>query len=377
MSPVGNRLVEQADVIVVGAGAVGLAIARQLSLDGRGVLVVEREETIGSGVSSRNSEVIHAGLYYPENSLKARLCVSGRDMLYHYCKERGVDHQSCGKLVVAERPEQLQQLLAIRAQAELNGVSDTRIISAEEARALEPELRCAGALLSPSTGVIDGHQYMLALQGDAEAAGASVILRAPVIGGRTSGRKIVLSAGADGGMEIEASLVINSASLSAQAIARSIQGFDPNFVPPLHLAKGNYFALSGRPPFSRLVYPMPEPGGLGIHFTIDVAGAGRFGPDVEWVDRLDYNVDASRGPRFQQSIERYWPGLDPGRLQPAYAGIRPKIERPGGSGSDFIIQGPAEHGCAGLINLFGIESPGLTASLAIAKHVGRIAASAE
>ena len=377
MSPVGNRLVEQADVIVVGAGAVGLAIARQLSLDGRGVLVVEREETIGSGVSSRNSEVIHAGLYYPENSLKARLCVSGRDMLYHYCKERGVDHQSCGKLVVAERPEQLQQLLAIRAQAELNGVSDTRIISAEEARALEPELRCAGALLSPSTGVIDGHQYMLALQGDAEAAGASVILRAPFISGRTNGGKIVLNAGADGGMEIEASLVINSASLSAQAIARSIQGFDPNFVPPLHLAKGNYFALSGRPPFSRLVYPMPEPGGLGIHFTIDVAGAGRFGPDVEWVDRLDYNVDASRGPRFQQSIERYWPGLDPGRLQPAYAGIRPKIERPGGSGSDFIIQGPAEHGCAGLINLFGIESPGLTASLAIAAHVGRIAASAE
>ncbi len=364
---------EQADVIVIGAGAVGLAIARQLSLDGRGVLVLEREETIGSGVSSRSSEVIHAGLYYPENSLKARLCVSGRDMLYRYCKERGVDHQRCGKLVAAERPEQLQRLLAIQAQAELNGVKDTQIISGEEARALEPELRCAGALLSPSTGVIDGHQYMLALQGDAEAAGASVILRAPVIGGRTNGHKIVLTAGGGGGMEIEASLVINSASLSAQAVARSIQGFDPKFVPPLHLAKGNYFALSGRPPFSRLVYPMPEPGGLGIHFTIDVAGAGRFGPDVEWVDHLDYNVDPGRGPSFQQSIERYWPGLDPGRLQPAYAGIRPKIERPGGSGSDFIIQGPADHGCAGLINLFGIESPGLTASLAIARHVARFA----
>lgn len=366
---------EQADVIVIGAGAVGLAIARQLSLDGRGVLVLEREEAIGSGVSSRNSEVIHAGLYYPEASLKALLCVTGRDMLYAYCRERGVEHRRCGKLLVAERSDQVQKLLAIQAQAERNGAGDTRIILAEEARALEPELRCAGALLSPSTGVIDGHQYMLALQGDAEAAGASVILRTPVVGGRTNGRKIVLTAGADGGTEIEAALVINSASLSAQDVARSIVGFDPRHVPPLHLAKGNYFALSGKPPFSRLVYPMPEPGGLGIHFTIDVAGGGRFGPDVEWVDDLDYNVDADRAASFRQSIERYWPGLDPGRLQPAYAGIRPKTERPGGSGSDFIIQGPAHHGCAGLINLFGIESPGLTASLAIAKHVARTAAS--
>jgi L-2-hydroxyglutarate oxidase LhgO len=364
---------ERVGAIVIGAGAVGLAIARQLSRDAGGVLVLEQEDAIGTGVSSRNSEVIHAGLYYNAGSLKAHLCVAGRRMLYSYCREHGVDARQCGKLVVADRSEQLPELMAIRDQGARNGVDDLELISATEAKSFEPELHCAGALLSPSSGIIDSHQYMLALQGDAESDGCSVVLRTPVLSGRTSGSRIILTAGANGDEEIAADLVVNSAGLSAQAVASCIEGLDTRFVPRLHLAKGNYFALGGRPPFRRLVYPVPEPGGLGIHFTLDLTGAGRFGPDVEWIDCVNYDVDPARVAAFHDSIRRYWPGYDPVRLQAAYAGVRPKVERPGGSGTDFIIQGPAEHGCAGLINLFGIESPGLTASLAIAEHVGRMA----
>lgn len=365
---------EQADVVVIGAGVVGLAIARHLSLAGREVLVLESAEAIGTGVSSRNSEVLHAGLYYNQNSLKARFCVSGKHMLRDYCRERAIDLRQCGKLVVAEKPEQLPELTGIKEQGERNGVDDLRIITAAGAHALEPELRCVGALLSPSSGIIDSHQLMLALQGDAEAANCIVVFHAPVTGGRIAGERITLTAG---GIEIESRLVINSAGLSAQAIAASIKGFNRNFIPPLHYAKGNYFSLSGKPPFSRLVYPMPEPGGLGIHFTLDLAGSGRFGPDVEWIDSPDYDVDGARAAVFADRIKRYWPGLNPAMLQAAYAGIRPKLERPGGSGTDFMIQGPAQHGCPGIINLFGIELPGLTASLAIAEYVGEMAASIE
>lgn len=361
---------EQADVVVIGAGVIGLAIARQLSLAGREVLVLESAEAIGTGISSRNSEVLHAGLYYNEKSLKARLCVAGKHLLRTYCQERAIGLNQCRKLVVAEKPEQLLELNGIKQQGERNGVNDLHMLTAAEARALEPELRCAGALLSPSSGIIDSHQLMLALQGDAETKNCTVVFHAPIKGGRIAGDRIILAAS---GVDIESRLVINSAGLSAQAVAASITGFDRNFIPPLHYAKGNYFSLSGKSPFSRLIYPMPEPGGLGIHFTLDLAGAGRFGPDVEWIDSPDYEVDGARAAAFSDRIKRYWPGLEPDMLHAAYAGIRPKVERPGGSGTDFIIQGPAQHGCPGIINLFGIESPGLTASLAIAEHVGKMA----
>lgn len=363
---------EQADVVVIGAGVVGLAIARQLSLAGREVLVLESAEAIGTGVSSRNSEVLHAGLYYKQDSLKARFCVVGKHLLHAYCRERAIGLNQCGKLVVAEKLEQLPELAGIKQQGERNGVGDLRILTAAEARALEPELQCVGALLSPSSGIIDSHQFMLALQADAEAKNCTVVFHTLVTSGRIAGDWIILAAG---GIEIESRLVINSAGLSAQAAATSIIGFDRNFIPPLHLAKGNYFSLSGKSPFSRLVYPMPEPGGLGIHFTLDLAGAGRFGPDVEWIDSPDYDVDGARAAIFSDRIKRYWPRIRPEILQAAYAGIRPKVERPGGSGTDFIIQGPAQHGCPGIINLFGIESPGLTASLAIAEYVGKMTAS--
>ena len=363
---------ERADVLVIGAGVVGLAIARHLSLAGREVLVLESAEAIGTGVSSRNSEVLHAGLYYNQQSLKARLCVAGKHLLRAYCRERAINLFQCGKLVVAEKPGQLPELIGIKEQGERNGVDDLRILAAAEAHALEPELRCVGALLSPSSGVIDSHQLMLALQGDAEAKNCTVVFHAPVTGGRIAGERTILAAG---GIEIESRLVVNSAGLSAQAVAASLSGFNRSFIPPLHYAKGNYFSLSGKSPFSRLIYPMPEPGGLGIHFTLDLAGAGRFGPDVEWIDSPDYDVDGARGAVFYDRIKRYWPRLNADMLHAAYAGIRPKVERPGGSGTDFIIQGPAQHGCPGLINLFGIESPGLTASLAIAEYVGEMSAS--
>ena len=363
---------EQADVVVIGAGVVGLAIARHLSLAGREVLVLESAAAIGTGVSSRNSEVLHAGLYYSQQSLKARLCVAGKHLLRAYCRERAIDLLQCGKLVVAEKPGQLPKLIGIREQGERNGVDDLRILTAAEAHALEPELQCVGALLSPSSGIIDSHHLMLALQGDAEAKNCTVVFHAPANSGRIANERIILAAG---DIEIESRLVINSAGLSAQAVAASLSGFDRNFIPPLHYAKGNYFSLSGKSPFTRLIYPMPEPGGLGIHFTLDLAGAGRFGPDVEWIDSPDYDVDGERAAVFSDRIKRYWPGLRSELLHAAYAGIRPKVERPGGSSTDFIIQGPAQHGCPGIINLFGIESPGLTASLAIAEYVGEMAAS--
>jgi L-2-hydroxyglutarate oxidase LhgO len=357
------------ECLVVGAGVIGLAVARALARAGREVIVVESESGIGAGVSSRNSEVIHAGIYYRTGLDKTRLCVDGKALLYAFCQEFGVPHKRCGKLLVAVNAGEVDQLTAIKAQAEANGVTDLIWLNRKEARALEPVLIAERVLLSPSTGIIDSHAFMLALRGDAEAHGAMFAFETPVLAGRASGQGLVIEVGGPAPMRLATGLVVNAAGLGAQALARSIAGMPVAKIPQLHLAKGNYFSLSGRSPFSRLIYPMPTPGGLGVHLTLDLAGQAKFGPDVEWVDAIDYDVDPRRAPSFYAAIRSYWPDLPNGALQPGYAGVRPKIARPGGSTTDFLLQTEKEHGVAGLINLFGIESPGLTASLAIADWV--------
>jgi L-2-hydroxyglutarate oxidase LhgO len=361
---------ESVECLVVGAGVIGLAVARALARAGREVIVVERESGIGAGVSSRNSEVIHAGIYYPPGLDKTRLCVDGKAMLYAFCREFGVPHQRCGKLLVAANAGEVDKLAALKAQAEANGVTDLIWLSGKEARALEPALVADRALLSPSSGVVDSHAFMLALRGDAEAHGAMIAFGTPVLAGRATERGLVIETGGPAPTRIAASVVVNAAGLGAQALAHSIAGIPAAKIPPLYLAKGNYFSLSGRSPFSRLIYPMPTPGGLGVHLTLDLAGQAKFGPDVEWVDAIDYDVDSRRAASFYVAIRTYWPDLPDGALQPGYAGIRPKIARPGGSATDFLLQTESDHGVTGLINLFGIESPGLTASLAIADWVG-------
>ncbi len=366
---------ESVECLVVGAGVIGLAIARALARAGREVIVVEANSGIGGGVSSRNSEVIHAGIYYPPGLVKTRLCVDGKAMLYAFCQEFGVPHKRCGKLLVAVNAGEVDKLAALKAQAEANGVNDLIWLSGEEARALEPALVADRALLSPSTGIVDSHAFMLALQGDAEAHGAMIAFDTPVLAGRAIERGIVIETGGPSPMRISASHLVNAAGLGAQALARSIAGMPAEKIPPLHLAKGNYFSLSGRSPFSRLIYPMPTPGGLGVHLTLDLGGQAKFGPDVEWIDAIDYDVDPRRAESFYAAIRTYWPDLPDNALQPAYAGVRPKIARPGGSTTDFLLQTEKDHGVAGLINLFGIESPGLTSSLAIADWVaGRVSA---
>jgi len=350
---------------VIGAGVVGLAIARALALAGREVVILEAEDAIGTATSSRNSEVIHAGIYYPAGSLKARLCVEGREQLYAYCAERRIGHRRCGKLIVATAAEQEPQLARLIEQARANGVRDLRWLCAPEARALEPALACTAAVLSPSTGIVDSHALMLALLADAERQGALLALKSPVAGGEVTGHGIELDVGCAEPTRIQARTVINSAGLAAPRVAASIAGVPHDRVPPAHLCKGNYYAAAGRPAFSRLIYPMPEADGLGVHVTLDLAGQMRFGPDVEWIDRVDYDVDAARAAAFYDAIRRYWPALPDGALQPAYAGIRPKIHAQGEPARDFVIEGPEAHGVPGLVNLFGIESPGLTASLAI------------
>jgi L-2-hydroxyglutarate oxidase LhgO len=364
--------VDSVDCLVIGAGVIGLAIARALARAGREVVVVEAENAVGEGVSSRNSEVIHAGIYYPTGLTKTRLCVEGKEMLYRFCGEYGVPHRRCGKLIVAANENEVAGLAALEARAKANGVHDLVWLTGEEARALEPELKAERALLSPSTGIVDSHALMLALWGDAEAHGAAIAFATPVVSGQVEREGLTIETGGGEAMPLTAANVINAAGLGAQAVARTIQGVPIETIPPLHLAKGNYFSLSGRSPFSRLVYPMPAEGGLGVHLTLDLAGQARFGPDVEWVNALDYDVDPRRSESFYGAIRTYWPGLPDGALQPAYAGIRPKIARPGGSSTDFLIQTENEHGVRGLINLFGIESPGLTASLAIAQRVAEL-----
>ncbi len=365
---------DRVECVVIGAGVVGLAIARRLALSGREVIVLEAAEGIGTVTSSRNSEVIHAGIYYKAGSLMARMCVSGKRALYRYCADHGVPHRNCGKLIVAASATETDRLQSIRAHAKANGVDDLELLSGESARALEPALACDAALLSPSTGIIDSHAYMLALRGDAEDAGAAFAFHTPLLRARVNGERIELDAGGAAPMTLDCRLLVNSAGLSAPDIARSIEGMPQEMVPKAYLAKGNYFSCSARAPFSRLIYPVPEPGGLGVHLTLDMAGQARFGPDVEWVDHIDYAVDPGRAARFYPAIRKYWPALPDGALMPSYSGMRPKIVPPSVASQDFVIQGPREHGVAGLINLFGIESPGLTSSLALADHVCELAA---
>ncbi len=362
-------MAEKIDCVVIGAGVVGLAVARALAMRGRETLVLEAESAIGTGTSSRNSEVIHAGIYYPPGSAKASLCVSGRHLLYAYCEAHGIEHRRYGKLIVAADQEQVTTLEKIEAAGCANGVHDLRWLDAAEIEAMEPALSVVAGLFSPSTGIIDSHGFMLALQGDLEDAGGTVALRSPVRHGRCGPGGIHLEAGSDQPVELEAQVVINSAGLQAQAVARRLEGIPPQSIPPSAYAKGNYYALQGKAPFRHLIYPVPEPGGLGVHLTLDLAGAAKFGPDVEWVDTLDYSVDPARAERFYRAIRRYWPGLPDGSLRPGYAGIRPKLGGPGAAAADFLIQGPEGHGVRGLINLYGIESPGLTAALAIADSV--------
>jgi L-2-hydroxyglutarate oxidase LhgO len=362
---------DQVECVVVGAGVVGLAVARRLAAAGHEVVVLEAAGDIGTATSSRNSEVIHAGIYYPAGSLMARLCVAGRQALYAYCAERGIPHRRCGKLIVATAEQESAKLAAIRAHAESNGVHDLQTLSGEAARALEPALACVGALLSPSTGIVDSHALMLALRGDIEAAGGALAFHAPLARAETLSDGFVLEVGGAAPMTLQCRLLVNAAGLEAPDVARAIAGLPPETVPTAYYAKGNYFSCSVRAPFARLIYPVPEPGGLGVHLTIDLGGQAKFGPDVEWVERIDYTVDPTRAERFYPAIRRYWPTLPDGALAPSYAGIRPKIVPPAVARQDFVIQGPRDHGVAGLVNLFGIESPGLTSSLAIADEVLR------
>ena len=371
---------ERVDAVVIGAGVVGLAVGRALALRGFETVVLERANAIGTGTSSRNSEVIHAGIYYPAGSLKARMCVAGREQLYAYCESHGVAYKRCGKLIVATNAAQAARLAQIQAQAARNGVHDLRQLDAAQLHALEPALNAVAALHSPSTGIVDSHGLMLALRGDLEAAGGALALLSPAVSidstGDSTGAAQVVTVGGEMPMELAARIVVNSAGLWAPGLAAKVKGLAPGRVPQARYAKGSYFSLAGRAPFTHLIYPIPEEAGLGVHLTLDLAGQARFGPDVEWIDpatpdEIDYRVDVERASGFEAAIRAYWPGLPEGALQPAYSGVRPKLQSPSEPAHDFVLQGPAEHGVEGLMNLYGIESPGLTSSLALADEVVR------
>ena len=364
---------ESVQCVVAGAGVVGLAIARALGEAGQEVLLLEKANAFGTGISSRNSEVIHAGIYYAAGTLMAKFCVAGRRALYAYCGSRPMPFRQCGKLIVAASVEELPQLHAIAAHARNNGVEDIAILTKKEAARFEPSLACEGALLLASTGIIDSHAYMLSLLADAEAAGASLATNSPLLAAKAVDKGFEILAGGGDAYAFRCTTLINAAGLDAPAVAASIEGLDMRHIPVPYYAKGSYFALTGRAPFSRLIYPVPVPGGLGVHLTLDLAGRARFGPDIEWVAERDYNVDTRRAEGFYAAIRRYWPGLADGALSADYAGIRPKIVPPSVAKQDFRIDGPEVHNVPGLINLFGIEFPGLTASLAIADHVKNIA----
>jgi L-2-hydroxyglutarate oxidase LhgO len=369
---------DRVDAVVVGAGVVGLAVARALAQDGLEVVIVEREGAIGSGVSSRNSEVIHAGLYYPPGSLKARMCVRGRELLYAYCAERGVPHRRCGKLVVATSPAEQVKLDDILRRGHANGVHALRPIDGAQARALEPALSadCVAALHSPDSGIVDSHALMNSLLGEAEAAGAMLALKSPFEEARRHGSGgWVVHTGGDEAFELGCRWLVNAAGLGTHRVAGAIEGLAVEAYPAQRLAKGHYFGLTGRVPFSRLIYPTPVDGGLGVHLTLDLGGQARFGPDVEWLPagaaeaELDYAVDGSRKAAFERDIRRYWPGLQEGALVPAYTGVRPKLSGPGEPAADFLVQGRADHGLPGLVQMLGIESPGLTSCLALGEYV--------
>jgi len=356
-------------ILVIGAGVIGLAVARTAARAGHDVTVAEMTGGIANGVSSRNSEVVHAGLYYPTNSLRARHCVRGRRMLYEFCAGHGVGHRKCGKLVVATDAAELGKVEAIRKQGEANGVEDLEIIGGNAARALEPELSCIGALASPQSGIVDSHGFMRALWGELEDNGGMIAFETPVerISYRAPRWQVRFGGRDTGTLDFDA--VVNAAGLGAQSLARRIDGYPADQVPRLVLAKGNYFSYAGRPVFSRLIYPTPVDGGLGVHVTLDLAGRMRFGPDVEWIKEESYGIDAARADGFYARIRSYWPRLPDGTLVPDYCGIRPKLTGPGEPAADFMIAGPPAHGLPRLVNLFGIESPGLTASLSIAEDV--------
>jgi L-2-hydroxyglutarate oxidase LhgO len=363
---------EHVDCAVIGAGVVGLAVARELALSGREVIVLESAGGIGTGISSRNSEVIHAGIYYPTGSLKARLCVQGRELLYQFCAGNSVEHRRVGKLIVATSPEEIPALAKYEAQARANGVTDLRRLSVEETARMEPDVRCAAALLSPSTGIVDSHGLMLAYQADLEAHGGVLAVNSPVTGGSLHHSGVELEVGAEAPMAVRAASVVNCAGLDAQDVSRRLRGVPAQAIPNRFLAKGYYFSLTGRSPFQHLVYPVANSAGLGTHVTLDLSGGARFGPDVQWIEHIDYAFEESRKADFARAIRLYYPGLDDSRLQPDYTGIRPKISAPGQPAADFCIRGPTEHGHCRYVALYGIESPGLTASLAIAQQVLRL-----
>lgn len=361
-------MTDQVDCVVIGAGVVGLATARALARAGREVMVLEAETAIGTATSSRNSEVIHAGIYYPAGSLKARLCVAGRKLLYEYIAQKGVEHRLLGKLIVAVAAEEVATLAKYEAQAIANGVGDLRWLSAEELREMEPSVRCVAGLLSPSSGIIDSHGLMLALEADLEACGGVIVCNATVVGGELGDGHIMLDIDGAARLRLHARAVVNCAGLAAQGVSAQLKGLAPQSIPPRFLAKGHYFSLSGRAPFQRLIYPIANSAGLGTHVTLDLSGNARFGPDVQWIDAVDYCFDETRKADFVRAIRLYYPDLDEDRLHPSYTGIRPKITGPGQPAADFCIRGPADHSGRPYVALYGIESPGLTASLAISEY---------
>jgi len=361
------------DAAVIGAGVIGLAVARSLALAGRSVVILETEPHFGTGISSRNSEVIHAGIHYPHGSLKERLCVAGKRALYAYCESRHVPHRRCGKLTFAATENERARLEAIARHAREAGADEEMVwLEGAESSAIEPALRCAAAMLTPSSGIIDSHAYMLSLLGEAEDHGAMLARNSPAerIERLPDGWRVHAA-----GTALECGALVNAAGLGSWAVARSIDALDPRHIPRRHLAKGSYFTYAGKVPFNRLIYPLPVGGGLGVHLTLDMGGQARFGPDLEWVDEADYAVAPARQGDFLAAARQFWPDIDPERLAPGYSGIRPKIAGPGEADADFLIQGEETHGLTGLVNLFGIESPGLTSSLAIAGEVlGRLTA---
>ena len=357
------------DCVVIGAGVIGLAIGRALAMRGLEVVVVEAASAIGTETSSRNSEVIHAGIYYPVGTLKARLCVAGRRLLYAYCEEKGIRHRRIGKLIVATTDAEIPILEKYLAQARANGVVDLAWVEQDEAARLEPYVSCVRALHSPSTGIIDSHEYLLALQGDLEANGGQVVFNSRVTRVDRRDNVFEVATGDSPTPAISCRRLVNAAGLHAQDVALRIEGVPVASIPQQHLARGHYYTLSGKSPFSRLVYPVAETGGLGIHVTLDLAGTARFGPDVQWLDTIDYSFNPDTQTRFATAIRRYYPDLDDARLQPSYTGIRPKLSGPGEPAADFVIHGEDQHGVPGLVNLYGIESPGLTAALALAEEI--------
>ena len=368
---------EQVDCVVIGAGVVGLAVAREMALQGRETILLEREGSFGTISSARNSEVIHAGIYYPKDSLKAKLCVEGNRLLYEYCRTHQVGTQPYGKLIVADET-QINDLQAILYKAQNNGVPEIKMISGEEAKQLEPKLKCSAAILSASTGIVDSHAYMLSLLGGFEDTGGMIAYHSPLMSAKPIGHSaeggFELSIGGPDGMKLQTKLLINCAGMSAPAIAQKIEGLNKDQIPQAYFAKGNYFSLSGKSPFTHLIYPIPEPGGLGVHLTLDMGGQAKFGPDVEWLDiqnegHIDYTVDPKRGESFYEAVRRYWPELKDNSLQPDYSGVRAKIVPPNSPAGDFCFNAPQDHGLQGLYNLYGFESPGLTSSIAVARYL--------